>query len=91
MDCNSLIKMTDHYLIEPGPIKFNNPNTQVIELEPVAASLAEIIKYRRENNWEWVETEFNQLVYDLMNALNILHIHDITHNDIRPENVFYSA
>ncbi len=76
--------MNESYIIENEDIKFKSRYTQVMELQPVSASLAEIIKYRRENNWEWAEDEFNQLVYDLASGLNALHANNITHNDLRP-------
>lgn len=49
-----------------------------------------MIKYRRENRWAWTEEEFNALAYDLVTALKVLHSAKISHNDIRPCNVFYS-
>lgn len=59
-------------------------------LSPVATNLSEIIKYRRENKWGWTTNEFNALASDLSNALSVLHGAKISHNDIRPCNVFYS-
>ncbi len=39
--------MNESYIIENEDIKFKSRYTQVMELQPVSASLAEIIKYRR--------------------------------------------
>ena len=60
-------------------------------MEPIATNLSEIIKYRRENGWNWTISEFNVLANDLSKAVQKLHENGITHNDIRPFNVYYST
>lgn len=59
-------------------------------LSPIGTNLSEIIKYRRGNKWGWSTGDFNALAADLGNALSALHGAKISHNDIRPCNVFYS-
>jgi serine/threonine protein kinase len=62
----------------------------VYVLSPIATNLSEIIRYRRENKWEWSTNDFNVLASNLANALATLHNAKISHNDIRPCNVHYS-
>lgn len=92
LNCPNLNTITDSYVVETGleVEGEENPNTQVYVLAPVATNLSEIIKYRRENKWGWTTAEFNCLAGDLTNALSSLHKAKISHNDIRPCNIFYS-
>jgi serine/threonine protein kinase len=92
LNCPNLNTIKDFYIIETGleVEGEENPNTQVLVLSPITTNLSEIIKYRRENNWAWTAEEFNALASDLANALNALHSANISHNDVRPCNVFYS-
>ena len=59
-------------------------------MSPIATNLSEIIRYRRENDWAWTVKEFDALASNLINAVQALHSANISHNDIRPCNVFYS-
>jgi serine/threonine protein kinase len=88
----NLNTVTSKYIIETGLDLEGepNPNTQIFVLSPIATNLSEIIRYRRENKWGWSASEFNALSRDLANAVAALHSAKISHNDIRPCNVFYS-
>lgn len=92
LNCPNLNTIQDKYIIETGleVEGEENPNTQVYVLSTVTTNLSEMIKYRRQNNWAWSTEEFNALASDLTKALETLHAAKISHNDIRPCNVFYS-
>lgn len=89
---HNLNTVVDSYAIQTGlEIEGEEfPNSEVFILQPIATNLSEIIRYRRENNWNWTVNEFNVLAGDLFKAVSKLHENGISHNDIRPFNVFYS-
>ena len=62
----------------------------MIVFEDVAASVADITAYRKANKWPWTEQQFNLFVIHIVQALDALHSQNITHNDIRPSNIYYS-
>ena len=92
LNCSNLNTLADQYVIQTGLESEGEefPNTQILILEPIATNLSEIIRYRRENKWFWTVAEFNSLAWDLTNAVAELHRAGISHNDIRPCNVYFS-
>lgn len=92
LNCDYLNTIVDKYVVKTGLESEGEeqPNTQILILEPVATNLSEIIQYRRENKWPWTVGEFNCLAWQLCNALYTLHQAGISHNDIRPCNVYFS-
>lgn len=52
LDSPYLSRLTDSFVVQTG-IEMEEPNTQVLVLEPLDASLTQVIQYRRRNHWEW--------------------------------------
>lgn len=63
----------------------------VVIKEEVSASLSEINFYRKAERWAWTEMQFELLVYHVVNGLDAMHSALISHNDIRPSNIYYSV
>lgn len=68
----------------------SEPNSHVLVMERVDATLSQIITFKKDHLWDWTMGEFLKLTCDLVEAVHALHEADITHNDIRPSTVYYS-
>lgn len=77
-------------MIHTGIDCIDDPNNHVLVMERIDANLSQIIKYRRANNWDWSVQEFHRFLWDLVSGLSDLHSAGISHNDIRPANVYFS-
>ena len=86
-----LLNMDDNYVIHTGIDCIDDPNNHVLVMERINASLSQIINYRRANNWDWSIQEFHRFLWDLVSGLSDLHSAGISHNDIRPANVYFSV
>lgn len=65
--------------------------SHVAVLEPITTNLSGIIKHRRKEAKMWTFHEFHKLFSELVEGVHALHSNGLTHNDIRPSNVYYSA
>lgn len=90
LPCKTLHQYIDNYVVCTGMDGLSQPNSHVIVMERVDATLSEIISFKREHLWDWTIGEFHQLTSDLVDAVHALHEIEITHNDIRPSVVYYS-
>jgi serine/threonine protein kinase len=85
-----IARLKDNFVVQTG-IEMDEPNSHVLVFEPLDASLAQVIRYRRRNRWDWSEAEFDRFLRDLVWGLDELHRAGISHNDIRPDSVFFSV
>lgn len=85
-----LQNLEDNYVVQTGIDCIEHPNSHVLAMERIDANLSQIIKFRRNNKWDWREDEFDRFLSDLVNGLTDLHAAGISHNDIRPANIYFS-
>lgn len=90
LGCRHLHALTRHFCVLPEP-QVVDFYSQVAILEPISCSLSSIIRQRRKQRQHWSLPEFIQLFTHLVEALSALHFAGLSHNDIRPSNVYYSA
>ena len=64
--------------------------SHVAVLEPVECTLSMVIRSRRKEGLMWSFSEFCRLFCDLVEGLSVMHESGLTHNDIRPSNIYYS-
>jgi serine/threonine protein kinase len=64
--------------------------SHVAMLEPVDCTLSMVIRNRRKEELMWSFGEFCRLFADLVEGLSVMHGSGLTHNDIRPSNIYYS-
>lgn len=83
--------LVDCFFLSSGENRVEGDKVSVMIKEEVSASLSEINAYRKANHWAWTEMQFELLVYHTLCGLDALHSSYISHNDIRPFNIFYSV
>jgi serine/threonine protein kinase len=88
--CRNLHSIRKHFVVMPQE-EVVDYYSHVAVLEPVASSLSIIIRNRRKEGLLWSFHEFCALFDDLVEGLCVLHGNGLTHNDIRPSNVYYSS
>lgn len=90
IDSPFLARLTDQFVVHTG-IEMEEPNSHVLVFNAFDASLTQIIRYRRRNRWDWGVAEFDRFLRDLVSGLDELHRAGVSHNDIRPDSVFFSV
>jgi serine/threonine protein kinase len=58
-------------------------------MEYFDASLQEIIKFRKLNNWNFTEKELGAVLRDLSSGLKGMHSVGVVNRDIRPSTIWY--
>ena len=88
---DNLHRMMRTYSVDTNIKALKAQFSQVMVMEPVNASLSEVIAYRRQNQMELSQQEFQRLMNDLVLAVSALHAKKVAHCDIRPSNVYFST
>ena len=63
----------DNFTIETGMNVLQEPNSHIVIMERVDATLSQIIAFKRSHSWNWTIPEFYRLTSDLIEALCALH------------------
>lgn len=53
LNCQFLHSITDNFIIRTGIDLLSEPNSHILVMERVDATLSQIISYKRKNLWDW--------------------------------------
>ncbi|CAD8085666.1 unnamed protein product [Paramecium primaurelia] len=84
-NCQGLLKIYDIYPCIKDDNKF-----LVIVMELCDCNLMELLKVRiEENKTKWTDEELLYILYQLIEGFVIMKKHNVTHRDIKPQNILY--
>ena len=63
----------DHYTIQTNMNVLPEPNSHIMIMERVDATLSQIIAFKRSHHWNWTVPEFYRLTHDMIEAVSVLH------------------
>ncbi|CAD8181847.1 unnamed protein product [Paramecium octaurelia] len=84
-NCQGLLKIYDIY-----PCIKDDNKYLVIVMELCDCNLMELLKVRiEENKTKWTDEELLYILYQLVEGFVIMKKHNVTHRDIKPQNILY--